>query len=80
MLVHLSPPDRVGEFFGLYAIAGTVTVWIGPALVGALTFISKSERTGMMSIGLLFLIGIVILRGVKGGKVPGAAKPGKLEA
>lgn len=73
MLVHLSPPDRIGEFFGLYAIAGTVTVWIGPALVGALTFISKSERTGMMSIGLLFLIGLVILRGVKGGKVPAGA-------
>jgi UMF1 family MFS transporter len=37
MLVALAPAGRSGEFFGLYAIAGTVTVWLGPLLVEIFT-------------------------------------------
>ena len=33
MLVSLAPAGRSGEFFGLFAIAGTITVWMGPLLV-----------------------------------------------
>ncbi len=69
MLIHLAPPARVGEFFGLYAIAGTVTVWIGPFLVGMLTYLTKSQRIGMISIGVLFIFGLLILRGVRSGKM-----------
>jgi UMF1 family MFS transporter len=33
MLVHISPPDRIGEFYGFYSMAGSVTVWIAPIVV-----------------------------------------------
>ena len=61
MLVHLAPPERVGEFFGLFAIAGTVTVWLGPLLVELFTSWSGDQRVGMSAIGLLFLLGLLVL-------------------
>jgi|TARA_B110000977_G_scaffold180416_1_gene240019 UMF1 family MFS transporter len=65
MLVHLAPPGRSGEFFGLYAIAGTVTVWIGPMLVEFFTDTFNSQRIGMASIAMLFVIGVAVLTTVK---------------
>ncbi|WP_018148590.1 MFS transporter [Henriciella marina] len=61
MLVHLAPADRVGEFFGLYAIAGTVTVWLGPLLVELFTNWSGDQRIGMSAIALLFVLGLIVL-------------------
>ncbi|WP_321488349.1 MFS transporter [uncultured Hyphomonas sp.] len=61
MLVHIAPSNRIGEFFGLYAIAGTVTVWMGPGVVSLLTWITGNQRIGMGGIGIMFLIGLMIL-------------------
>ena len=61
MLVTLAPKDRSGEFFGLYAIAGTITVWMGPLLVEQFTLWFNDQRIGMASISLLFLVGLSIL-------------------
>ena len=61
MLVHLAPAGRTGEFFGLYAIAGTVTVWAGPLLVEIFTTMFNSQRIGMASISVLFLMGLAVL-------------------
>lgn len=61
LLVHLAPPGRSGEFFGLYAIAGTVTVWVGPLLVEIFTTAFNSQRIGMASIAVLFLMGLAVL-------------------
>ncbi|MGP1282524.1 MAG: MFS transporter [Parasphingopyxis sp.] len=65
MLVTLAPPGRSGEFFGLYAIAGTVTVWLGPLLVQVFTTAFNSQRIGMASIAILFAMGLVVLGFVK---------------
>lgn len=61
LLVHLAPRARVGEFFGLYAIAGTVTVWLGPLMVEVFTEVSGDQRIGMSAIGLLFILGLAVL-------------------
>ncbi|MEO0785479.1 MAG: MFS transporter [Pseudomonadota bacterium] len=61
MLVFLAPAKRVGEFFGLYAIAGTVTVWLGPLLVEIFSTTFNSQRAGMATIGILFVAGLVVL-------------------
>ncbi len=61
MLAALAPVGRSGEFFGLYAIAGTITVWMGPLLVEYFTLWSNDQRIGMASISLLFLVGLAIL-------------------
>lgn len=65
MLVTLAPKGRSGEFFGLYAIAGTITVWMGPLLVEQFTLWSGDQRIGMSSITILFAIGLVVLLLVK---------------
>ena len=61
MLVTLAPAGRAGEFFGLYAIAGTITVWMGPLLVEQFTLWFNDQRIGMASISLLFVIGLGFL-------------------
>ncbi len=61
MLVTLAPAGRSGEFFGLYAIAGTITVWMGPLLVEWFTTAFNDQRIGMASICLLFGIGLLVL-------------------
>ncbi len=61
MLVHIAPRERLGEFFGLYAIAGTVTVWMGPGIVSLLTWATGNQRIGMGGIGFMFLLGLIIL-------------------
>lgn len=65
MLVALAPAGRSGEFFGLYAIAGTITVWMGPLLVEFFTTTFNSQRLGMASIATLFGIGLMVLVSVK---------------
>ena len=69
MLVALAPSGRSGEFFGLYAIAGTITVWMGPLLVEVFTTAFNSQRIGMASIVILFAIGLALLAFVKVEKV-----------
>ncbi|WP_337660950.1 MFS transporter [Erythrobacter sp. Alg231-14] len=65
MLVTLAPSGRSGEFFGLYAIAGTITVWMGPLLVETFTTAFNDQRIGMASICLLFASGLAVLLFVK---------------
>ncbi len=59
MLVHISPPERIGEFFGFYAMAASVTVWIGPLVVGIMTAAFNDQRIGFSGVGLLFLVGLM---------------------
>ncbi|MAN46703.1 MAG: hypothetical protein GYB49_12930 [Alphaproteobacteria bacterium] len=70
MLVHVAPKHMRGEFFGLYAIAGTVTVWIGPLLIELFTTWSNSQRVGMSAIALLFFCGFAVLTRVRVSKTP----------
>ena len=65
MLVTLAPPGRSGEFFGLFAIAGTITVWMGPLLVQYFTLWFNDQRIGMASITILFAIGFGFLLSVR---------------
>ncbi|MEL6861580.1 MAG: MFS transporter [Pseudomonadota bacterium] len=59
MLVHISPPERIGEFFGFYAMAASVTVWIGPLVVSVMTAAFNDQRIGFSGVGLLFIAGLI---------------------
>ncbi|MFN7054413.1 MFS transporter [Hyphomonas sp.] len=65
MLVHVAPAHMRGEFFGLYAIAGTVTVWLGPLMVEQFTRASGDQRIGMSAIAILFFLGLAVLLTIK---------------
>lgn len=65
MLIHVAPQHMRGEFFGLFAIAGTVTVWMGPMLIEIFTEMSNSQRVGISAIALLFFAGLAALLTVR---------------
>lgn len=70
MLIHVAPAHMRGEFFGLFAIAGTVTVWLGPLLIEQFTRWSGDQRIGMSAIALLFFCGLAVLLTVKSDPPP----------
>lgn len=70
MLVHVAPPNMRGEFFGLFAIAGTVTVWLGPMMIEAFTRWSGDQRVGMSAIAVLFFAGLAVLLTVRADRAP----------
>ena len=76
MLVHISPPERIGEFFGFYAMAASVTVWIGPLVVSVMTTAFDDQRIGFSGVAILFLAGLLgIAFLVKADKTPEHKKP-----
>lgn len=60
-MARVSPPDLENQMFGLMALSGKVTSFMGPLLVGWLTYIADSQRIGMSIIVVLFVIGFVLL-------------------
>ena len=57
MLVALSPAEKLGEFFGLFSLAGKVSAVFGPALTAALLFAFGGGAFGYrVSIGFLAVI------------------------
>ena len=65
MMARLSPPAMRGEMFGLFALSGKVTAFMGPATVGWVTLATGSYRLGMSTTLIFLLIGLVLMRGVK---------------
>ena len=70
-MLRLSPPDQLGEFFGLYGIAGKFSAVSGPLLYGVIvsTLLNAGWKSGAYQVGIfsfiiLMLVGIWLLRGV----------------
>lgn len=66
---RVSPPELTNQMFGLLALSGKVTSFIGPFLVGYFTLKSGSQRVGMVIIPILLVIGFIIMLSVKEEKV-----------
>jgi UMF1 family MFS transporter len=50
-----------GGFFGLFALSGRMTSFMGPLLVGWVTYLAASQRIGMATILPFFIVGALIL-------------------
>ncbi len=68
-MAHMAPPELRTELFGLFALSGKITAFLGPLTVGLLTTATGSQRGGMAAILVFILIGLVLLVA----KVPGKA-------
>ena len=53
------------QFFGLFALTGKVTSFIGPLLIGIVTATTASQKAGMSVIVVLFLMGLALLTRVR---------------
>lgn len=65
LLARIAPQERIGEFFGLFALAGKVTSFMGPTLVALATSVFASQRAGLAVLVAFFLLGAWLLAGVK---------------
>ncbi len=75
MLVRVAPAGRVSEFFGLYMMAATATVWLGPLLVRLATTASGDQRIGFAPVpGLLIIGAVLMLAMVRGPPDEGGSK------
>jgi UMF1 family MFS transporter len=67
LLVRLAPRDRMTQFFGLLALSGKVTSFMGPLLVGIVTAVTLSQRAGMAVLVVFFSVGALLLSRVSAG-------------
>jgi MFS transporter, UMF1 family len=65
LLIRIAPKDRVAQYFGLFALTGKVTSFIGPLLIGLITAATESQKAGMAVLVLFFLAGLLLLMRVR---------------
>ena len=70
MMAHMAPADMRTEFFGLYALSGKATAFMGPALLAWATTAFDSQRAGMATIIVFFVLGMALMT-----KVPRVKSP-----
>lgn len=65
LMARLAPPKLEAEMFGLYALSGKATAFVGPALFGLVTELAESQRAGLTTILALLIAGLVLLLPVR---------------
>lgn len=66
LMVHLIAAKEMStEMFGLYALSGRITAFIGPWILGEITLHFDSQRVGMGTVLVFFVIGALTLLPVK---------------
>ncbi len=61
MMAHMAPADQRAGYFGLFALSGRVTGFLGPLALSLVTFATHSQRAGMGVIILFLVLGAVLL-------------------
>ncbi|MEO8402401.1 MAG: MFS transporter [Gammaproteobacteria bacterium] len=61
LMARLVPIEKSTEMFGLYAFSGKITAFMGPWLLGLATFYFHSQRAGMATILIFFIVGAFLM-------------------
>ncbi|WP_027136087.1 MFS transporter [Geminicoccus roseus] len=75
MMARLAHPERRAELFGILALTGRATAFLGPMLVAILTTATGSQRIGMTPILLFWIAGMALLAFVPVSAGSGARRP-----
>jgi MFS transporter, UMF1 family len=65
LLIRIAPKDRIAQYFGLFALTGKVTSFMGPLLIGIVTALTASQKAGMAVLVLFFVAGLALLARVR---------------
>lgn len=66
LMLRLSPPDHLGQFYGLYAMVGRFSAIVGPLLWTAIVdWLGWGRPAAVLSLALMTAIGFLILRPVR---------------
>ena len=61
LMGRIAPAEVRTEMFGLYALSGKITAYMGPFVLGTVTFLTDSQRLGVATILLFWLVGALLL-------------------
>jgi len=61
LMARIVPPGMESEMFGLYALSGKVTAFMGPWFVALVTAATGSQRWGMATVLPFLVVGGVLL-------------------
>jgi UMF1 family MFS transporter len=65
LLIRMAPQDRIAQYFGLFALTGKVTSFVGPLLIGLITAVTASQKAGMAVLVVFFVAGLALLARVR---------------
>jgi len=65
MMARIAPVSMMSQFFGLYALSGTATGFLGHASVAFFTRSFHSQRVGFASTVILLLAGLILMYWVR---------------
>jgi UMF1 family MFS transporter len=67
-MATLIPPGQEAELFGFYALCGKTAAIFGPMIFGLASWLTGgNQRVAIVAVGLMFVIGLAVLAGVKAG-------------
>ena len=61
LVALFTPKENAAEFFGFLGIAGKALAFLGPLVFGTMSSITGSQRPAILSVGVFFVVGIVVL-------------------
>ena len=56
------PPEKSGEYFGLFDICGKGAAFMGPTLISVVTQLSGSQSMGVGALVIVFVAGYLVFR------------------
>jgi MFS transporter, UMF1 family len=65
LMTKITPLEIKTEFFGFYALFEKTSTLLGPLTFGLVSWLSGSQKIAILSVGVFFLLGILMLRKVK---------------
>jgi UMF1 family MFS transporter len=70
MMARIAPIAQMSEFFGLYALSGNATAFLGHGMVTLFTALFASQAIGLGSAVLLLACGLLLMRWVREERAP----------
>jgi UMF1 family MFS transporter len=64
-LARLAPPERMTQFFGLFAFSGKATAFFAPVVIGLTTELSGSQRVGLAMVLVFLAAGLALMSAVR---------------
>ena len=65
MMARMTPAGMESEMFGLFALSGKATAFVGPWLVGLIAFVYDSQRLALATVLPFLLIGGLLMLTVR---------------
>ena len=75
-MARVAPPELRTEFFGLFALSGKATSFLGPVAAATVTSLSGSQSLGLGTAVVFFLVGLGIMMTVREPERPEGASAG----